>query len=41
MKKLLTCQQCKAEWVPRKKQPIQCPRCKSLRWNDKRQNEAA
>ena len=32
----LTCKRCGATWVPRKEEPIQCPRCKSLAWDDDR-----
>ena len=30
---MLKCNRCKASWEPRKPEPVQCPRCKSLRWD--------
>lgn len=31
--KIYTCSQCKHEWLPRiEGKPVQCPRCKSLKW---------
>jgi rubrerythrin len=32
-----TCQRCGAVWAPRKENPIQCPRCKRVDWNTKKE----
>lgn len=32
------CVQCGAKWIPRKADPVQCPRCKRVDW--KEQNHA-
>lgn len=29
----LTCKQCASQWLPRKENPRECPRCQSSRWN--------
>ena len=34
----LRCERCKAEWIKRTKgEPVQCPRCKSLKWKEPKQ----
>lgn len=32
----LHCLRCGAYWIPRKPNPVQCPRCKSTLWNKSR-----
>ncbi len=29
-----TCNKCGYEWLSRKGEPAQCPKCKSYEWND-------
>lgn len=31
------CQRCKHRWIPRIRDPVQCPKCKSARWRQVRQ----
>jgi len=30
------CEKCKHKWIPKKKKvrPVQCPKCKSARWDE-------
>lgn len=28
------CQRCNAQWAPRIKEPVKCPRCQSFHWKD-------
>lgn len=37
--KLLICLRCGYEWLPRTKNPILCPNCKSKAWNQDRNKE--
>jgi len=31
-----TCNKCKHEWIAKRKElPRMCPKCKTVRWNDK------
>ena len=32
--KKLRCGKCGHEWTPRKESVVQCPKCKSARWNE-------
>lgn len=36
MKKELGCKRCGHTWVPLKKEPRVCPRCKSYEWRSER-----
>ena len=37
----LTCQRCGYRWLPRKLDVRQCPRCRSVRWDEPRGEEKA
>ncbi len=37
MKSQCKCLRCGAAWTPRTEKPVQCPRCKSVLWNKKRE----
>ncbi len=34
-----TCKRCGSKWISRVEHPIQCPRCKSLDWDEDKYNE--
>lgn len=34
----IQCFKCKHQWVPRKKDVRQCPKCKTAYWNEKNEN---
>ena len=34
----LKCKRCGYEWIPRTKNPVLCPRCKSKAWNEIRED---
>lgn len=33
MKKKLTCNICSHRWIPRRENPVECPRCRSRKYN--------
>lgn len=35
IKKVLMCNKCQHQWVPRKKEIRQCPKCKTAYWDIK------
>ncbi|MHA1867436.1 MAG: hypothetical protein ACTSXD_05165 [Candidatus Heimdallarchaeaceae archaeon] len=35
----LKCNKCGYEWIPRVKNPIECPKCKSLYWNENKKKK--
>lgn len=37
--KKLKCKRCDHEWIPRKKEVVVCPECKSPYWNKEKNNK--
>jgi Zn finger protein HypA/HybF involved in hydrogenase expression len=35
----LVCRRCNHKWIPRKKEVITCPKCKSYAWRDKKKEK--
>lgn len=35
------CEKCKWVWITEKAQPVRCPRCRSVRWNDEKEKPKA